>query len=181
MPTGPLIRRTALQLLACLACLACIAPASASVAPPRATPVIATDKGPVQGLIDGGIASYKGIPYASPPTGTARFQAPAPAAAWTSVYDATGFGAPCMQSYDRELNGSELSLQLATVFTMRTEMKNDNEDCLLLNVWTPAKDTASAVEKRPVMVWFHGGGYAYGSGAWPVYDGTRLARKATWW
>lgn len=174
MPTGPLIRRTALQLLACLAC---IAPASATVAPPRATPAIATDKGPVQGLIDGGIASYKGIPYASPPTGTARFQAPAPAAAWTSVYDATGFGAPCMQSYDRELNGSELSLQLATVFTMRTEMKNDNEDCLFLNVWTPAKDTASAVVKRPVMVWFHGGGYAYGSGAWPVYDGTRLARK----
>jgi para-nitrobenzyl esterase len=82
-----------------------------------------------------------------------------------------------MQSYDRELNGSELSLQLATVFTMRTEMKYDNEDCLYLNVWTPATDDKALARKRPVMVWFHGGGYSYGSGAWPVYDGANLARK----
>ena len=64
-------------------------------------------------------------------------------------------------------------MQLATVFTMRSDMKIDNEDCLFLNVWTPAPDDG----KRPVMVWLHGGGYAYGSGAWPIYDGASLARK----
>lgn len=144
---------------------------------PAASPVVGTDKGPVQGLVEAGIAAYKGIPYAAPPIGALRFKAPQPAPAWTAILDATGFGAPAIQSYDRELNGSELSIQLATVFTMRTEMKIDNEDCLYLNVWTPASDEAGAAKKRPVMVWFHGGGYAYGSGAWPVYDGANLARK----
>jgi para-nitrobenzyl esterase len=144
---------------------------------PGASPVIGTDKGPVQGLVEDGIAAYKGIPYAAPPVGTLRFKAPQPAPAWTAILDATGFGAPAMQSYDRELNGSELSIQLATVFTMRTEMKIDNEDCLYLNVWTPALNEADTGRRRPVMVWFHGGGYAYGSGSWPVYDGANLARK----
>ncbi|MGE0621817.1 MAG: carboxylesterase/lipase family protein [Pseudomonadales bacterium] len=144
---------------------------------PGASPVVSTGKGPVQGLVENGIAAYKGIPYAAPPIGERRFQAPQPAPVWETIFDATGFGAPAIQSYDRELNGSELSIQLATVFTMRTEMKIDSEDCLYLNVWTPAVDAAGARKNRPVLVWFHGGGFAYGSGAWPVYDGANLARK----
>ena len=145
---------------------------------PQPSAVIGTAEGPVRGLVERGVAAYKGIPYAAPPIGERRFQAPAPVAAWESLFDATGFGAPCMQSYDRELTESDLSLELATVFTMRTEMKIDNEDCLYLNVWTPADgESGEADAKRPVMVWFHGGGYSYGSGSWPVYDGASLARR----
>ena len=151
--------------------------ASAASAP-QPSGIVATAEGPVRGLVDDGVAAFKGIPYAAPPIGERRFQAPAPVAARDSIFDATGFGAPCMQSYDRELTESDLSLELATVFTMRTEMKIDNEDCLYLNVWTPADaGSGEAAAKRPVMVWFHGGGYSYGSGSWPVYDGANLARR----
>jgi para-nitrobenzyl esterase len=147
-----------------------------AAAVPVPTPVIATAAGNVQGLVEGGIAAYKGIPYGTPPTGTHRFQPPRPAPAWDHVLDGTAFGAPAMQLYDRPLNGTELSLQLATVFPTHTEKKIDNEDCLFLNVWTPAL-SRDEPGKRPVLVWLHGGGYAYGSGAWPIYDGASLARK----
>ncbi|HEY5645850.1 MAG TPA: carboxylesterase/lipase family protein [Pseudomonadales bacterium] len=168
--------KTSFTLVLCALLAAVGLPVTGAVLP-GASPVVSTDRGPVQGLVEGGIAAYKGIPYAAAPVGALRFKAPEPAPEWTAILDATGFGAPAMQSYDRELNGSELSIQLATVFTMRTEMKFDNEDCLYLNVWTPALDDAGAAKKRPVLVWFHGGGYAYGSGSWPVYDGANLARK----
>ena len=69
---------------------------------------------------------------------------------------------------------SDFSMMLRTVFPTPSELKVDNEDCLFLNVWTPATGDN---KKRPVMVWFHGGGYAYGSGAWPVYDGENLSRR----
>ncbi len=142
-------------------------------AAPTPTAVVKLGSGPVQGLVDDGVASFKGIPYAAPPVGERRFLPPAAVATWTEIFDATDFGAPAIQMYDRTLTGSEISLQLATVFTTRSDMKIDNEDCLYLNVWTPAVD----VGRRPVMVWFHGGGFAYGSGAWPVYDGVNLAKK----
>ncbi|HSG91106.1 MAG TPA: carboxylesterase/lipase family protein [Pseudomonadales bacterium] len=134
--------------------------------------VVATSHGPVQGLIESGISAYKGIPYAAPPTGAARFKAPRAPVDRTGILDAIAYGASCMQMYDRGI-ATDLSLQLATVFTTLSEMKSDNEDCLFLNVWTPAPDERA----RPVMVWFHGGGWNYGSGAWPVYDGTNLARR----
>jgi para-nitrobenzyl esterase len=160
--------------LVAMACGAALSAAVSAAAAPQPSPIIATADGPIRGLVKDGVAAYKGIPYAAPPVGKRRFQAPAPVAGWTSVFDATGFGAPCMQSYDRELTESDLSLQMATVFTMRSEMKIDNEDCLYLNVWAP---TEPSDDKRPVMVWFHGGGYSYGSGSWPVYDGASLARR----
>jgi para-nitrobenzyl esterase len=156
---------------------ACLLSSAVDAGAPVVSPVIVTDKGPVRGLVEGGVAAFKGMPYAAPPVGQRRFQAPAPAPAWSEILDATGFGAPAVQSYSRPLTDSELSLQLATVFTMRTEMKYDNEDCLYLNVWTPATDAGQLETKRPVMVWFHGGGYSYGSGSWPVYDGANLARN----
>jgi para-nitrobenzyl esterase len=69
---------------------------------------------------------------------------------------------------------SDFARQLATIFPVPAETKIANEDCLFLNVWTPAVQDQ---KKRPVMVWLHGGGFAYGSGAWPIYDGANLARK----
>jgi len=155
-------------------CLGLLAAGAVAASAPQPSPIIETADGPVRGLMEDGVAAFKGIPYAAPPIGERRFEAPAPVAGWQAIFDATGFGAPCMQSYDRELTDSDLSLQLATVFTMRSEMKIDNEDCLYLNVWAPESLSA---EKRPVMVWFHGGGYSYGSGSWPVYDGASLARR----
>ncbi len=139
---------------------------------PVPTLIVTTDAGRVQGLLDHGVSAFKGIPYAKPPIGTLRFMAPQPVEAWGSVLDATDYGASAMQMYDRG-GDTILSRQIATVFTTESEKKSDNEDSLFLNVWTPAPDD----RKRPVMVWFHGGGWAYGSGSWPVYDGTNLANK----
>ena len=139
-----------------------------------ATPVVQTDKGTVQGVKQDGVDAFLGIRYAAPPLGERRFKRPEPAAAWSGIADATGLGAPCMQLYSASgPNESALTRQIQTIFPTSTEAKNDNEDCLFLNVWTP--DAAKG--KRPVMVWFHGGGYAYGSGNWPAYNGRNLADK----
>ena len=88
--------------------------------------------------------------------------------------DASKYGAPCVQmATGNSANPStELSKQIATIFTTSTEMKIASEDCLFLNLWTSGTEG-----KRPVMVWLHGGGFAYGSGSWPVYDGHNLAKK----
>ncbi|MCZ6617101.1 MAG: carboxylesterase family protein, partial [Gammaproteobacteria bacterium] len=141
---------------------------------PVPTDIVKTSNGAIRGLIeDNGVAVFKGVRYGASPTEARRFLPPVRPEPWSEVLDATGFGAPAMQLYSRNSVASDLGLQLATIFTTRSDMKIDNEDCLFLNVWTPDTDDA----KRPVMVWLHGGGYAYGSGAWPVYDGARLANK----
>ena len=141
---------------------------------PATTPVVDTAQGKVQGLKNDGVDVFLGLPYAAPPVGPLRFKAPQPATSWQGIYDATTMGAPCMQMYSPSgPNTSDLTRQLQTVFPTAGEAKIDNEDCLYLNVWTPRADTA----QRPVMVWFHGGGYAYGSGGWPVYNGRNLAAK----
>ncbi len=145
---------------------------AAAASAPVPTHIVATETGRVQGLLDHGVSAFKGIPYAKPPIGELRFMAPEPVEAWDAVLDATDYGASAMQMYNRG-GDTDLSRQIATVFTTESEKKTDNEDSLFLNVWTPAPDD----RKRPVMVWFHGGGWAYGSGSWPVYDGTNLANK----
>ena len=116
---------------------------------------VRTQSGSVRG---GGtdVVAFKGLPYAAPPTGDRRWRPPVSADPWRDVRDATQFGPQCPQL------GSARSM-LAT-----------SEDCLSLNVWTPAK---SAGERLPVMVWIHGGGFVIGSGALPQYDGEQLARR----
>ena len=161
--------KTSFTLVLCALLAAVGLPVTGAVLP-GASPVVSTDRGPVQGLVEGGIAAYKGIPYAAAPVGALRFKAPEPAPEWTAILDATGFGAPAMQSYDRELNGSELSIQLATVFTMRTGMKFDNEDCLYLNVRAPP----ASGEPRPVLVCFHGGGNSTGHARIQAFGSRRI-------
>ena len=140
-----------------------------------ATPVVETEAGPVQGLEQAGIDTFLGVRYAAPPLGDLRFQPPAKPEAWEGIADATGYGAPCMQLYSASgPNESEMTRRIQAIFPTSTEAKMDNEDCLFLNVWTPAAGDGG---KRPVMVWFHGGGYAYGSGNWPAYNGRNLAEK----
>src|SRR5579864_204196 len=115
---------------------------------------VTVDTGRVSGALTGAdtsISVYKGIPYAAPPTGELRWRAPQPAKNWDGVRDATKFASICPQ---------------------REGQEPQSEDCLYLNVWTPAK---AAGERLPVMFWVHGGGFTYGSGSARIYDGTRLA------
>ena len=118
-------------------------------------------QGRLRGARAGSIRSFKGIPYARGATGTFRFRAPAPIQSWSGIRDATHYGAPCIQNNRANSNWHD--------------PKPGSEDCLYLNVWTPASDSHAA---RPVMVWFHGGAYTSGSGGLPIYDGSALAQTA---
>ncbi|HVR31004.1 MAG TPA: carboxylesterase family protein, partial [Thermoanaerobaculia bacterium] len=139
------------------------------------SPAVKTTLGPVRGAVDDGIHAFKGVRYGAPPTGEHRFKPPRPPALWKDAAVTTRFGAPCVQmATGASANPTtELSKQLATIFTTSSEMKIASEDCLFLNLWTPGLGDEGT--KRPVMVWIHGGGFAYGSGSWPVYDGHNLA------
>jgi para-nitrobenzyl esterase len=121
---------------------------------------VKTTAGLVQGIStdDGRIRVFKGIPYAAPPVGELRWQAPRPVAPWQGVRDASTVAPACTQ-------GSVFG-DIAPADT--------GEDCLYLNVWTPAR---KAGERLPVMVWIHGGGFVAGFGAEPRHDGGAFARK----
>jgi para-nitrobenzyl esterase len=103
-----------------------------------------------------GVLAFKGVPYAAAPVGELRWRAPQPAPAWAGVRDATAYGARCLSAWPGDV----------------TPGPPRSEDCLSLNIWTAAQQSA---EKRPVMVWVHGGGFQFGSSAVPSSDGTRLA------
>jgi para-nitrobenzyl esterase len=122
------------------------------------------DSGPITGAreeVQGKeIWSFKGIPYAAPPVGDLRWKPPQPIAPWTEPRACTSFGPACPQPTQTE--------------TFYLAVGPTNEDCLYLNVWTPAK---SAAERLPVMVWIHGGSFETGSGSMEVYGGQNLAAK----
>ncbi|MFZ5669285.1 MAG: carboxylesterase/lipase family protein [Pseudomonadota bacterium] len=138
-------------------------------------PVVATRSGPVAGQRLEGVVAFKGIPYAAPPTGDLRFAPPRPPAPWTEVRDAAALGHPAVQmpSASAASPTSDLGRALQAVFPVAADVAAQSEDCLVLNVWTPKPDRG----KRPVMVWLHGGGFAYGSAGWPMYDGANLAAR----
>ena len=159
---------------AAAAALAGLARPAWALSPPTAE--VTTTGGPVVGYLDGGVSTFKGLRYAAPPTGPFRFRPPQPLTPWKEPVRAVGYGHPAMQMYTRPSGepSSALGKSLLGVWPTAQESRDGNEDCLFLNVWTPGLDTKV---KRPVMVWVHGGGYAYGSGAWPTFDGGNLARK----
>lgn len=146
-------------------------PALARLSPPSVT----TRQGRVSGAVAPNAALvFKGIPYAAPPVGDLRFAPPAPPAAWSGVRDGSAFGHTAIQNPSpSSVNPtSELGKALQQVFPARADVEAQSEDCLYLNVWT-----RSVSGRKPVMVWFHGGGFAYGSGQWPMYDGANLAAQ----
>jgi para-nitrobenzyl esterase len=116
--------------------------------------------GRVRGRALGQVNAYLGIPYAAPPVGILRFAAPAPAAPWSGVLDATAFG-PVAPQPDRPIGQWS-----------HGPTPTAAEDCLSLNVWAPARRSDAP---RPVLVWLHGGGWALGFSASPVLDGAHLA------
>ncbi len=119
--------------------------------------VVETRAGTVRGAIRGGIATWRGIPYARAP----RFRPPEPIT-WTGERDATAFAPVAMQSRDPR----------SSMMSGVTEKTPIAEDCLALNIYSPAADG----KRRPVMVWIHGGAFYMGSGSQPLYNGTSFAQ-----
>ncbi len=116
--------------------------------------------GPISGVEEEGIWSYKGIPFAAPPVGELRWREPQPVEPWKEVLACREFAPACPQPGDD--------------WTGLLDVGETSEDCLYLNVWTPA---ASPGEKLPVMVWIHGGAYVSGAASLPIYDGRNLSSR----
>ncbi|MGH8228200.1 MAG: carboxylesterase/lipase family protein [Steroidobacteraceae bacterium] len=116
--------------------------------------------GRVAGIVIDGISEFKGIPFAAPPVGPLRWKAPQPVKPWSGIRKAVSFAPACMQA-TRMANAMAPGVKLS-------------EDCLYLDVWTPAKTSG---ERLPVIAWIYGGGFTGGMTSAPLYDGTHFAAK----
>lgn len=127
---------------------------------------VRTESGAVSGAasLKPGVRAFKGIPFAAPPVGNLRWRAPEPPAPWQGILKADHFAPICPQTTDDP----------DSVYYLDPGPQTIQEDCLYLNVWTPAR---SASERLPVMVWIFGGGFTHGSGTEKYYWGDDLAAK----
>jgi para-nitrobenzyl esterase len=139
----------------CLALL-CATPLSAQ----EASTVIDAPAGPVRGITEAAVRVFKGIPYAAPPVGGLRWRAPVKLPRWSSPREATAFGPACVQPQGK------------STLVYSNDPMPVSEDCLTLNVWTPAN-----AKGAPVLVWIHGGALVTGSSREPMYDGRRMAER----
>ena len=135
---------------------------------PRPDPVVATDAGRLSGDWHGGIARFRGVPFAAPPVGPHRWRPPRPADRWTGLRCARSFGPAPVQPQPRRD-----SIMFHANFADRRSLTM-SEDCLYLNVWTP---DPAPVARLPVLVWVHGGGNRFGYGSQDIHDGAGLARR----
>jgi para-nitrobenzyl esterase len=124
-------------------------------------PIVTTTHGKLRGTREAGLAIFRGIPFAAPPLGALRFAPPEPAAPWAGVRDAAQFGPSAPQ----------LPIPFDLIAGM--DVGATDEDCLFLNVFTPAADGG----RRPVLVWIHGGAFTIGSGSQRMYDARPLVRR----
>jgi para-nitrobenzyl esterase len=144
------------------------APVKTSLVANDENAIVETTAGKVRGYTRNGIYTFKGIPYAASTAGKARFLPPAKPTAWTGVRSSMQYGYVCPQGP----RGGWANDEEAWMFSWDDGIPN--EDCLRVNIWTPANDD----KKRPVMVWLHGGGFQAGSGQeLKSYDGERLSRR----
>ncbi len=123
------------------------------------TPQVKVETGTIAGSVEGGVDSWKGIPYAAPPVGPLRWRAPQPTVPWNGIREAKAYGNDCMQK-PFPSDAAPLGMPPA-------------EDCLYANVWRPV----GAPAKLPVLVWIYGGGFVNGGSSPPVYSGSPLARQ----
>lgn len=123
--------------------------------------IIETAYGKVEGKKLEDVFAWKGIPYAKPPVGPLRFRPPVKPNPWEGVRDATNFSPVAAQSSSEIMN------------FLGNDIADMSEDCLYLNIWSPAADN----KRRPVMVWIHGGAFVSGSGSSSWYDGASFASK----
>src|ERR1700682_3352027 len=121
--------------------------------------VVDTEHGPIRGSDDGLVKAWKGVRYGAAPPGHRRGRAPDPPKPWREVADATSYGPVCPQPVE-----PRIPIDLGAP---------QGDDCLSLNVWAPS-DTAAG-DRKPVMVWIHGGAYIFGSASQPRYDGAALS------
>jgi len=121
---------------------------------------VAAPAGTVHGLAVDGVRSFRGIPFAAPPTGPLRWREPQPLARWSGVKEATQWSARCKQS--------------SAFADMRFRSANDSEDCLYLNIWAPAN--AGPTAKLPVLFYVYGGGFVAGAADESRYDGASMAK-----
>jgi para-nitrobenzyl esterase len=122
--------------------------------------IVKAPAGDVEGLTEGDLRVFKGIPYALPPVGSLRWKPPSPMPRWAGVKKATEFGSACFQPQPT----------LSKIYVRGPRPMS--EDCLTLNIWTPA-----AAQNAPVFVWIHGGSLLTGFGGDPMYNGTRMAAR----
>jgi len=135
----------------------------------QSAPVVETSSGKLRSTIVEGVAAFKAIPYAAPPTGTLRFLPPREPEPWPGIRDATAYAGRAPQAGLRAGTRPELE-----TFSGTPDTSPDSEDCLTLHVWSPSVTDGA---KRPVMVWLHGGAFSYGSANSDRLRGSRLAKR----
>ena len=147
-----------------LAALFVAAGAAGAAAQSERGPAVLTPSGELEGAwadAEAGVSVFRGVPFAQPPVGDLRWRPPAAVESWDGTRAATEFGPACWQA--RNADDSPYA---------RGELPR-SEDCLTLNLWTAAR----VGERRPVMVWFHGGGHSSGTGSARIFDGSAMAKK----